>query len=467
MTGDSRRAKVFLVAAVAWSVGLFAFSRVPLVEQGVVVPLTALQQQAAEYYTGPPAAPMAVTLECSGMDVLALCLAAILACPVAWRARLAGIAGGVVFVLALNIVRIASLGLAAGSPALFESLHLQVWPAILLVATAGYVLAWMRLALAAPGDHGKGDGTLPALARRFAPRAVALLFLFALGGPWIARSESLLAAGAWVAGLAGLLLASAGIGAAAAGNVLTTSRGAFIVTPECLATAFIPLYVAGVLTARRGWRWRAAALAAGPPLFAALAVVRLLLLALPPAVAASPLFLVHGFHQLVLGVLAVSLLAAWREPTGARAARRAGVALAAAAGLAFVAGGALTAAVLAVARAVAALASHTLTDLTNPGDAQGALLLLPAYQACLLVALGIAASAGWRRLLPALGVLLASQVVFLVILAEIADHAGLVAHALLLRGWSVAAPVALALVMIRSGPPAARTLPLRPADDVH
>ena len=192
MTGDSRRAKVFLVAAVAWSVGLFAFFRVPLVEQAVVVPLTALQQQAAEYYTGPPAAPMAVSLECSGMDVLALCLAAILACPVAWRARLLGIAGGVVFVLTLNIVRIASLGLAAGSPALFESLHLQAWPAILLVATAGYVLAWMRLALAAPGDHGKGDGTLPALARRFAPRAVALLFLFALGGPWIARSETLL-----------------------------------------------------------------------------------------------------------------------------------------------------------------------------------------------------------------------------------------------------------------------------------
>jgi len=45
----------------------------------------------------------------------------------------------------------------------------------------------------------------------------------------------------------------------------------------------------------------------------ALAVVRLLLLALPPVLAASPLFLVHGFHQFVLGALCVVGLALLRE----------------------------------------------------------------------------------------------------------------------------------------------------------
>jgi exosortase/archaeosortase family protein len=462
---------MFLLAAILWSAGLFAVLRAPVVERALVVPLTAAQQRAAEHYAGSPTAPIAVTLECSGTDVLALCLAAILACPVAWRLRIAGALGAFAFVMALNTVRIATLGLAAASPAVFDALHLQVWPAILLVASGGYVLGWMRFAVGS-GHRGATapDGTVQDLARRFAPRAAVVLVAFALCGPWIAESEALVAAGGVVAGAAGAILASAGLAATAAGNVLTTTRGAFVVTPECLATALVPVYIAGVLTARRSAGWRAAALAAAIPLFGALAVVRLLLLAIPPAIADSPLILVHGFHQLVLGVVAVALLAFWREPLGpnrtARAARRTGLAIGAGVAAAVVAGGPLTAFVLAVARAVASLGSHTLADLTNPGDAQGALAVLPAYQACLLLALGIAARLGWRRVLPALVVLLVSQVLFLVALGEVADHAGLVAHALLLRGWAVAAPALLTLSMIRSAPPATGTLlPLRPAAD--
>ena len=243
-----------------------------------------------------------------------------------------------------------------------------------------------------------------------------------------------------------------------------------MVTPECLATALIPLYVAGVLAARLSWPWRALALAAALPLFALLAIARLLVLALPPALAASPLFLVHGFHQLVLAVVGVVLLALWREPPApgrwARAARRAGAALGAAAILAVVAGAALTSAVLGAARAVASLAPQTLTELAAPGDAQGALALLPAYQAGLLLAIGMTAFPGWRRFLSAFGLLLASQVVLLAVLGELAAHAGLVAHALLLRAWAVGVPVVLALVLWRAGQPAAGTLlPLRPAAD--
>jgi exosortase/archaeosortase family protein len=473
MPAEPRRATTFLLTALIWSLGLFVILRTPWAEERLVLPLTRLQTQAADYYAGSPPVPIAVTLECSGTDVLALCLAAILACPVPWRARLAGTTVVVALVLGLNTVRIATLGHAAASPALFRALHLQVWPAILVLATAGYVFVWMRKALRASGRTDEGDteeGALSPLVRRFSPRAAVLLIAFALCGPLIARSEALLEAGAWTARAAAFLLTAAGLAAAASGNVLATSRGAFIVTPECLATALIPLYVAGVLTVRLTWPWRALALLAAPPLFAALAIVRLLLLALPPALAASPLFLVHGFHQLVLAVIGVVLLAMWREPPAprrwARAAGRAGAALAAAAILAIVAGAALTSAVLGAARAVASLAPHTLTELTAPGDAQGALALLPAYQVGLLLALGMTAFAGWRRLLSAFGVLLLSQVVFLVVLGELADHAGLLAHALLLRAWAVGVPVVLTLVMLRAGQPAAGTLaPLRPAAD--
>jgi exosortase/archaeosortase family protein len=460
MSAEPRRATKFLLVSVAWSLGLFALLRTPWVDERLVVPITRVQKQAADYYAGSPAAPISVTQECSGTDVLALCLAVILACPVSRRARLAGTAGAVAFVLGLNTVRIATLGLAAASPALFQALHLQVWPAILVLAVAGYVFAWMRLTVGAGERTGESD------LLRFATRAAMLLVAFALCGPWIARSDALLAAGAATARAAAFILTAAGLAATASGNVLATSRGTFIVTPECLATALFPLYVAGVLTVRLAWRWRALALLAAPPLFTALAIVRLLLLALPPALAASPLFLVHGFHQLVLAVIGVMLLALWREPRGpkrwVRAAARGGAALGIAAVLAVVAGSVLTDAVLGAARVIASLASRTLVDLAAPGDAQGALALLPAYQAGLLLALGIAVLTGWRRLLAAFGVLLASQVIFLLALAAV-DHAGLVPHALLLRAWAVAVPVVLTLAMLRAGPPA--VAPLRPAAD--
>jgi hypothetical protein len=61
------------------------------------------------------------------------------------------------------------------------------------------------------------------------------------------------------------------------------------------------------------------------------------------------------------------------------------------------------------ARAAASLAPHTLTELSAPGDTQGALALLPAFQAGLLLALGMTAFPGWRRLVPAFGLLLAPR----------------------------------------------------------
>ena len=99
-------------------------------------------------------------------------------------------------------------------------------------------------------------------------------------------------------------------------------------------------------------------------------------------------------------------------------------------------------------------------------DAQGALALLPAYQVGLLLALGMTLAVGWWRLLWALGVLLLTQVAFLVVLGELAGLGSLLAHALFLRAWAVAVPVALALALFRAGQSAAGGLaPLLPAAD--
>jgi len=171
MSTEPRRATTFLLGALVWSLALFALLRTPLAEERLVLPLTQMQSEAADYYAGRPPVPIAVTPDCSGIDVLALCLAAILACPVSPRSRIAGAMGAVAFILGLNTVRIATLGRAAGSPELFRVLHLQVWPAI-LVAALGVVLAaaWSALrgrgALTGADEPAKVQGSIRPRSRR-------------------------------------------------------------------------------------------------------------------------------------------------------------------------------------------------------------------------------------------------------------------------------------------------------------
>ena len=60
--------------------------------------------------------------------------------------RLAGAGAGAGMIVGLNTVRIGTLGLVSASPAWFNALHVYLWPALLILAIAGYVFAWMRLA---------------------------------------------------------------------------------------------------------------------------------------------------------------------------------------------------------------------------------------------------------------------------------------------------------------------------------
>jgi len=135
----------FALRAVAWSLGLFGLLRLNWVETHALLPLTRLQGRLAVGLCGVPALPIDATLACSGADALALCVGVILAYPASWRMRLAGAGGGVTLVLGLNTLRIGTLGRVAASPAWFETLHVYVWPAVLTLAIAGYVLAWMRV----------------------------------------------------------------------------------------------------------------------------------------------------------------------------------------------------------------------------------------------------------------------------------------------------------------------------------
>ena len=416
----------FALRAAAWTLGFFGLLRLNWFAGHVLLPLTHAQGAAAVRLFGAPALPVEVTLACSGADALAMCIGSILAYPVNWRSRLTGAAGGAALILAINTVRIGALGQAAASPAWFEILHVYVWPAVLLLAIAGYVFTWMRFA----------DGALrtpvlivrPQPSRRFIVLTVAFLVAFTLAAPMYLESSSLLALAGFIARAAAAILGAAGITTYAAANVLWTPRGGFLVTQECISTPLVPVYLAAVCTYSRTWRWLLLGMLATVPLFAALGIARLLVVALPDVVS-SPLFFVHAFYQLVLGAVIVIAVALWRHEKKAAFAH-AGAGIIVGTLFVYVLGPAYTRAV----------SPETVAALDDP---QGAIAFLPAFQIALYLALWIAAfaAAGWRRFVAGFAILGLTQSAGLLALHALATHAGVTAHVRDIRGWAVAAPV--------------------------
>jgi hypothetical protein len=282
-----------------------------------------------------------------------------------------------------------------------------------------------------------------------------------------------------------------------------------VVTPECILTPLIPVYVAAVLVAPLSRSRKLLALVAGAPIFFALGTARLLVLAVPASLLSAPLAAVHAFSQVVAGVLLVAATAWWatkvrsagdaqvavsakRSPKEGK--RRDGLALAAKPAAALAARPAaavaarlpsaitkrlpatlparllaalptrLTAALAAGlgASIAAALVWHRALIATvaaaqrvmghaghDFGDPQGALALLPAYQVGLLVALWVAfgRTASWPRFATGLAALAASQVALVAGLGELFHHAGLDPHISLIRAWAVAGPLIVAALI--------------------
>lgn len=425
----------FTLRAIATSLGLFGLLRLPWVEAQLVLPVTHAEAHMAVSLFGVAASPIEATLACSGTDALALCLGAILAYPVPWRARFSGAAGGAALILILNTVRIGTLGRAAASPEWFDALHLYVWPAILTLAIGGYVLAWMRLSDRAP--ERPTSSAPPQPSRRFLQLAAIFLVIFVAAAPLYLESAWVLSLATFIASAAAYVLSSGGATASVSGNVLSTARGGFVVTQECISTPLLPIYLAGVCAYARSWRRLTLGLLAALPLFVALGVARLLVVALPDVVA-SPLFFVHAFYQLLAGVVVVVAAAVWRY-RGRLAVGHALVGL--------VVGVAL----IALLGPLSARLTAWPAGPTMP-DPQGALAFLPAFQIGLYAALCAAAffATEWKRLLAGLVVLEMTQVGLLLALHALAAS-GVTAHVRDIRGWAVAVPVLILAVVANAG----------------
>ena len=429
----------FLGAAAGWNLLFFVALRTEWFVTYAGMPFAALQQAIATWYSGQSALPVTVTMACSGTDVMALSAGVILAYPATVVRRLKGVAVALPVLLFLNLIRIDTLALTAANPPLFTLLHLYVWPAVLVVAAAALVFGWMQSPVA-----------VTTRARRALWLGVASLGAFAVATPLLAASALIEPSAAFVVGTAARMLNALGADATASGPLLTTPRGAFIVTADCLLSPIIPLWIVAVLWwPLRRWQ-RLAGLALTVPVIAALAVSRLFVLAAPGAWVSSPLILVHGFHQLVFFAALVLVAAAQSALTGgplAPALRKGLSAIAIAAVVAIVAGGVYNAALARAASLVTAIAPHTLLTWWQPGDVQGALVLLPMYQLALFAALLLVLThpLPWRRAAIGAIALATSQIALLIALGEVSAHWSWHPHALLVRAWAVAAPVALAL----------------------
>jgi exosortase/archaeosortase family protein len=426
MTRRPTIADRFVLRGLAATLGLFGVLRLAWKEAHVVLPATQMQARLAARWFGDASAPVTATLACSGADALALCVGAVLAYPVSWRARVSGAACGTALILLLNTVRIGTLGEAAADARWFAALHLYIWPAVLTLAIAGYVFAWMRYA-----DRGVDRPLLRAVPRpsqRFIILTIAFLLVFLAVSPLYLESARLLALAGIVARAAAVTLASAGIPAHAAANVLWTGSGGFLVTPECIATPLVPVYLAAVCAYAPTWRRLTVGVLATVPIFLGLGIARLLLVALPAAVA-SPLFWVHAFYQLLAGAVVVVAAACWRHRTTAGRHALGGI----------VAGIACGVAAAPVLTHVVAAAGATPVD-----DPQGAIALLPAFQVALYVALWVAASTdrGWTRFTAGFAILAVTLTAGLLGLRVLAAYA-LTPHVRDIRAWAIAAPVVI------------------------
>ena len=263
---------------------------------------------------------------------------------------------------------------------------------------------------------------------------IAFVLLFSAASPLYLESSSVLALADFVAHAAAAILGVVGVNAHAAANVLSTPRGAFLVTQECIATPLIPVSLAAVCAYATTWRRVILGVLATLPLFIALGIARLLVVALPDA--ASPLFVVHAFYQLLLGAVIVYLAAMWRH----RGRRVFGHALA----------GIVVAVLFMGLLGPLYTRAVTYPAETPLADPQGAIALLPAFQVGLYLALWVAAfiAVGWTRFLAGLALLGLTQTAGLVMLQILATHSGLTAHVRDVRGWAIAGPVLIFVAVV-------------------
>lgn len=90
---------------------------------------------------------MQVVRGCDALDPAALLVAAMVAFPSSWLAKLVGVLAGVATVLVVNVVRMVSLFyIGLHFPRVFDVVHVEVWPTAIMLLALFVFLVWVRYA---------------------------------------------------------------------------------------------------------------------------------------------------------------------------------------------------------------------------------------------------------------------------------------------------------------------------------
>lgn len=152
-----RRQVLFLVVFAVLLAGGFTLLSLNWVNDHVVEPFTAgvarvsgvalnlLGQDVERQGTVLRSPRFAVNIEngCNGIETMIIFLSAVLAFPSRWRARLAGLALGLVAIQAINLVRVVALFLTgAYLPSLFDTSHTVIWQTLVILSGVLLWLVW-------------------------------------------------------------------------------------------------------------------------------------------------------------------------------------------------------------------------------------------------------------------------------------------------------------------------------------
>jgi exosortase/archaeosortase family protein len=92
---------------------------------------------------------MTISRGCDGVQALAVFVCAVAAFRATVGSKLIALASGVLLLTLLNLVRLVTLFVALRhAPALFDVLHITVWPFAVIAACAGLWLVWVRWTVA-------------------------------------------------------------------------------------------------------------------------------------------------------------------------------------------------------------------------------------------------------------------------------------------------------------------------------
>ncbi len=431
-------------------------------QQNLLLPFAMAQGRVACALAGTEPDAVFVGLSCTGADPIALVLASVLAFPVTWRERLRGCAFGVALIVALNTARIGTLSLVVGSKDLFNLLHVYLWPALLIIAAAAYVFRWMGASLRRPVPELGQPAARLAFSRAQTIRFAALLSLFVAAfyaaAPWLMRSQAVLEAARWATLAAAGAMKVFGVPVEAAGNLLRTPHGTWVVTQACIATPLLPVYLAAVAVLPISRTRRSFAAFMALPLFLLLGSARLLVLALPAAALGSHATAIHAFYQ-VLAAGAVVSGAAWLSASASTAAGRARIAVralavGAASGLAI---GALTRVLVWPVLEGVGSSAHLGHAYNDP---QGALGLMPAFCFGFLAALQVALRRPlWSRSTGLAAAGLAVSLAFAQIAAgELASHISIEPPIVAVRALALGLPLLLSWLTSPRQPSAVATV---------